>query len=264
MTTTAKPGSDRALDIRDSWNVTAPLDVTLRGPRPRRTSTPRMFVQPSDAPTEPIPVVSNRLVSTPVASTPVASESISDDADRLEPLATPLTTSKRSWSELLGDWVLNILAVFGVLCVVLTVMAFVGNYSIILFKTGSMDPTIPQGSAAIVHEIPATQVKVGDIITVDRGPGEKPITHRAISVKPTGGGRVEIEMQGDANPNPDPEPYRVSTVKKVVWHVPGIAKQIVWLSHPYVLAGITLGAALLVLWAFWPKSPAGRRERIDV
>ncbi|WP_247604073.1 hypothetical protein [Gordonia paraffinivorans] len=97
---------------------------------------------------------------------------------------------------------------FGVLCIVLTVVAFVGNYSIILFKTGSMDPTIPQGSAAVVHEIPAAQVKVGDIVTVDRGPGLKPITHRAISVTPIGGGRVEIEMQGDANPIPSPTASR--------------------------------------------------------
>ncbi|WP_279106121.1 signal peptidase I [Gordonia paraffinivorans] len=148
---------------------------------------------------------------------------------------------------------------FGVLCIVLTVVAFVGNYSIILFETGSMDPTIPQGSAAVVHEIPAAQVKVGDIVTVDRGPGLKPITQRAISAPPIGGGRVEIEMQGDANQNPDPEPYRVSTVKKVLWHVPGLARQVVWLSHPYVLAAITLGAALLVLWAFWPKPSTGRR-----
>ncbi|PWD43920.1 signal peptidase I [Gordonia paraffinivorans] len=172
-------------------------------------------------------------------------------------LRTP--TSRRPRSRRLGDAVLNILAVFGVLCIVLTVVAFVGNYSIILFKTGSMDPTIPQGSAAVVHEIPAAQVKVGDIVTVDRGPGLKPITHRAISVTPIGGGRVEIEMQGDANPNPDPEPYRVSTVKKVLWHVPGLARQVVWLSHPYVLAAITLGAALLVLWTFWPKPSTGRR-----
>ncbi|WP_245548603.1 signal peptidase I [Gordonia namibiensis] len=149
---------------------------------------------------------------------------------------------------------------FGVLCIALTVLAFVGNYTIIMFKTGSMDPTIPQGSIAVVHEIPATEVKVGDIITVDRGVGLKPITHRAIAVKQLGAGEALIEMQGDANPNPDPEPYRVGQVRKVVWHAPGLAKQIVWLSNPYVLGSITLGAALLVLWAFWPKSSAGRRK----
>lgn len=216
--------------------------------RPRPPVVPTTFVPPSEAPTEPIPVVSDS----------VAAEANCSDENRVG-LAPDPPTSRRPRSRRLGDAVLNILAVFGVLCIVLTVVAFVGNYSIILFKTGSMDPTIPQGSAAVVHEIPAAQVKVGDIVTVDRGPGLKPITHRAISVTPIGGGRVEIEMQGDANPNPDPEPYRVSTVKKVLWHVPGLARQVVWLSHPYVLAAITLGAALLVLWTFWPKRSTGRR-----
>lgn len=34
---------------------------------------------------------------------------------------------------------------------------------------------------------------------------------------------------------------------------PGAAYVVVWLSNPYVLGSITLAAAALVLWAFWPR-----------
>ncbi len=44
-----------------------------------------------------------------------------------------------------------------------------------------MEPTIPTGSLAVVHEIPASEIAVGDIVTVDR-PGQLPITHRVTSV----------------------------------------------------------------------------------
>ncbi|QMU19255.1 signal peptidase I [Gordonia rubripertincta] len=252
MTTTANPGTGRpdtdVSGIQDSWTVTEPLRVVEPAPRAVWTPAPRVCIPASDAPTVPIPVV----------PMPPAPDSTPTEPLSVESHATRPAT--RSLGSRLVDWGLNILAVFGVLCIALTVLAFVGNYTIVMFKTGSMDPTIPQGSIAVVHEIPATEVKVGDIITVDRGVGLKPITHRAIAVKQLGGGEALIDMQGDANPNPDPEPYRVSQVRKVVWHAPGLAKQIVWLSNPYVLGAITLGAALLVLWAFWPKSPNGRRE----
>lgn len=252
MTTTSSPCTDRpdanGSGIRDSWTVTAPMSVVAPAPRVVWTSAPAGHVPASEAPTLPIPIV---------PSPPAVDSATAEPAPVESHVATPAT---RSLGSRLVDWGLNILAVFGVMCIALTVLAFVGNYTIIMFKTGSMDPTIPQGSIAVVHEIPATEVKVGDVITVDRGIGLKPITHRAIAVKQLGGGEALIEMQGDANPNPDPEPYRVSQVRKVVWHAPGLAKQIVWLSNPYVLGAITLGAALLVLWAFWPKSTTGRRR----
>lgn len=62
-------------------------------------------------------------------------------------------------------------------------------------------------------------------------------------------------MKGDANPNPDPGMYRVAEVREVVWHAPGLAKGVVWLANPHVLGTITICASLLVLWAFWPRSP---------
>ncbi|MDC3728680.1 signal peptidase I [Rhodococcus sp. Rp3] len=138
-------------------------------------------------------------------------------------------------------------------CIALVIAAFFFNISLILFKTGSMAPTIPQGSMSVVQRISADDIEVGDVVTVDREAGELPVTHRVIAVHPQRPGEALIEMQGDANPNPDPGPYRVTEVRKVLWSVPGAASVIVWFSDPLILAGLTLGAALLVLWAFWPR-----------
>jgi len=159
---------------------------------------------------------------------------------------------RSAWNRI-ENALLNVLAVGGVVCIGLVIAAFFFNISLILFKTGSMSPTIPQGSLSVVKRISADEIKVGDVVTVDREEGELPVTHRVIAVHPQRPGEALIEMQGDANPNPDPGPYRVTEVRKVLWSIPGAASTIVWFSDPLILAGLTIGAALLVLWAFWPR-----------
>lgn len=151
------------------------------------------------------------------------------------------------------DGVLSALAVLGVICIVATIAAFALNISLIMFKTGSMSPTIPAGSLAVVRETPASEIRVGDITTVARGEGQLPVTHRVISTTPVGGGAYSIEMKGDANDSPDSHPYEVTEVKKVLWSVPGLAYVVAKVSQPIYMAGITVAAALLVVWSFWPR-----------
>lgn len=157
-----------------------------------------------------------------------------------------------SW---LGAALLNILAVLGVVCIVLVILSFVFNISIMMFKTGSMTPTITAGSIAFVHEIPAQEMKVGDIVTADRGEKVLPVTHRVTSILDADAqsGEVTFEMKGDANEAKDPEPYSAETVRRVMFSIPGIAPAIQKLRNPYALGGITIAASLLVVWAFWPR-----------
>ncbi|MFB8187831.1 signal peptidase I [Microbacterium sp. NPDC055988] len=151
---------------------------------------------------------------------------------------------------------LTLAAIGGVICIVLVIMAFTGGYSLIMFKTGSMTPTIPAGSVALVQKIPASDIAVGDVVTVDRD-AALPITHRVTGIEPGDAGDVRtITMKGDANDVEDPAPYTVSDVRIVRGSVPALANVIVWFGSPWVLGGVTLGASLLVIWAFWP-----RRER---
>lgn len=155
-----------------------------------------------------------------------------------------------------------IAAIAGVVCIVLVILAYTANITLIMFKTGSMSPTIPAGSVAIVQEVPASQIAVGDVVTVDR-PAQLPVTHRVTSIQPgdTADARI-ITMRGDANDSDDPFPYEVETVRVAHFAIPGVAPIIVQLGNPFVLGGITLAAALLVGWAFWPRER--ENTRVDV
>ncbi|GAB3614531.1 S24/S26 family peptidase [Humibacter ginsengisoli] len=147
---------------------------------------------------------------------------------------------------------LNIAAVLGSLCIVLVVLALVFNISLIMFKTGSMAPQIPTGSLAVVKQIPAHDARVGQVVTVTR-PRELPITHRVVGSRPGPDGTTELLLKGDANREPDAEPYDVRTVKLVLWSVPGLAYVVVWLGDPFVLGGITIAVAALIVWVLWPR-----------
>ena len=170
-----------------------------------------------------------------------------------------MSTKKRTIGSVIGGTLLNLAATGGVVCIIAVIAAFAFNITLIMFKTGSMSPTIPAGSLAVVRQIPASEIRVGDVVTVDRA-GKPPITHRVRAISPAGGDARTITMRGDANTTDDLQPYAVSHVRIVLLSVPGLAYAVVTLSHPLVLGGITLGTTALVIWAFWPRE-AGTRRR---
>ncbi len=163
-------------------------------------------------------------------------------------------SSSRRGGRMLVDALLWCAAAGGVVCIVLVVLALVADITLILFRTGSMSPTIPAGAVAVVQRVPASEIEVGDVVTVDR-PGDLPVTHRVTSVLP---GAVEderiITMRGDANADDDPFPYTVDSVRVVLFSAAGAASVVVALGDPVVLGGLTVGATALVVWAFWPRS----------
>jgi signal peptidase I len=150
-----------------------------------------------------------------------------------------------------GLWVLGCL---GLLSLLAAIAAHIWGLSIILFSTGSMTPTIPAGSAALVQLIPASEIRVGDVVTVERV-NALPVTHRVTSLTPSAAvpGDFVITMKGDANQAEDVSPYQVSQVRRVLSSVPGVAASINRLRDPRLLAGLTVVAGGLVTWAFWPR-----------
>lgn len=153
------------------------------------------------------------------------------------------------------EGVLNVAAAAGSICILLTLAALFFNITLIMFKTGSMSPGIPAGSLAVVREVPAGEVAVGDVVTVDR-PGKLPVTHRITATTPGSGGTTVLTLKGDANAVEDPEPYTVATVREVLWSVPGLARVVALFSQPLVLAAGTLAVAGFVTWILWPRNPS--------
>lgn len=170
---------------------------------------------------------------------------------RLEPQAHPQAPRKTVLSRL-SDALLSVLSFAGVLCIIAVVCAFALNITLIMFKTGSMSPTIPTGSLAIVQDKSAADVRVGEVITVDR-PSQLPVTHRVTSIEPTTAGHYSIRMKGDANDAEDSQSYEVREVRKVLWSAPGLGYIVAKAQNPKVMAVTTLGMAVLVTWAFWPR-----------
>lgn len=155
---------------------------------------------------------------------------------------------------LAGRILLDVLALAGLVCILLVAASFLFKISIVMFATGSMSPTIPAGSIALVREVPATEIAVGDVVTVDRSESQQlPVTHRVIEIVDASDATVIFRMQGDDNDEPDAEPYAETTVRIVMWSIPGLATIVVQLQNPFVLGGITIGATVLVTWAFWPR-----------
>ncbi|KNC19817.1 hypothetical protein AC792_03990 [Arthrobacter sp. RIT-PI-e] len=171
----------------------------------------------------------------------------------MTPAASRTRRGERGPVRLVGDALLDLAAVGGGLCIVLVVLALVFDITLIMFKTGSMSPTIPAGSVALVQQIPAADIVPGDVITVDR-PDALPVTHRVTDVTDAGGATRIITMKGDANLQEDPAPYTVDTVRRVLGSVPDLAHVIVRISDPPVMAAITVLVAGLVTWSSWPTA----------
>ena len=171
---------------------------------------------------------------------------------RREARAAP-TTPRRGAGGVIGDALLTLAAIAGTVCIALVLLAYFLDVTLIMFRTGSMEPTIPAGSVAVVQRVGADELAVGDVVTVDRE-GLLPVTHRITGI--AGGEASEervITMRGDANAQDDPHPYTLSSARRVLFSVPGMAPVIASLGDPLVLGGLTLGATILVVWAFWPR-----------
>ncbi|MFJ2553574.1 signal peptidase I [Microbacterium sp. NPDC087591] len=200
-------------------------------------------------------------MATPVTRRSLREQSPSSVAPAAVPAVPTGAAGRRHPGRLIADALLWLAAVGGVICIVLVVLAFTAQITLIMFRTGSMSPTIPAGSVAVVQRVPASDIAIGDVVTVDRA-DELPITHRVTSVEPgaTADERI-ITMRGDANAQEDPFPYTVTSVRTVLFSIPGIATVIAGMGNPYVLGALTLAATTVVVWAFWPR--AERAERAE-
>jgi len=149
----------------------------------------------------------------------------------------------------------------GVVCILWLVASSVFGVSIVIFQTGSMAPTMPTGTAAVVLPVDASELAVGDVVTVPTPGKVLPVTHRVVSVTPdplTPGGSI-LELKGDANDTQDQQAYQVSEVRRVLFALPGAGYALVFMRTPLFLGMATVIVASLVVVAFWPRPRAAHR-----
>lgn len=105
--------------------------------------------------------------------------------------------------------------------VVLTVVPRALDGAALTVLTGSMTPEIPVGSVVVVQPVDPATLRVGDVVTYQKTPGEAVfVTHRIVSVDPSTT-PVTLTTKGDANRGVDLDPVPVTAVRgKVVLSVP--------------------------------------------
>lgn len=157
-----------------------------------------------------------------------------------------------------GDLLLSVGAVLGVLCLATAALMQMFDLRLLIFRSGSMSPTIQTGALAVARHVEAPYLEVGDVVSVPTESGTR-VTHRIVGIDRIGG-EVSLELRGDANPTPDPQRYRVAEADRVVLAVPRLGFAASWIGSPAGLFLLGLLAALLVGIMFRRDSGGGRGE----
>lgn len=148
-----------------------------------------------------------------------------------------------------------------VLTLLLTPLPELFGWQLFAVQTGSMEPAIPVGSIIAVQPVPASGLKVGDVITfADRNRPEMRVTHRIVSLETRDGQQVAI-TKGDANNTTDSWNVPLqSAIGRVAFHLPLVGYAVYWLSSPPVRAAALLAVVALMVG---PAIVKRRREGRD-
>jgi signal peptidase len=95
------------------------------------------------------------------------------------------------------------LVVLVAIAAVFAVPQLVGGDQSYVVMSGSMEPAISAGDVIVVESVAIGNVRLGDVVTFDRGE-QFPTTHRVVEIEGTGS-EVRLVTQGDANEDADPE-----------------------------------------------------------
>jgi len=95
-------------------------------------------------------------------------------------------------------WCLLVLVLVPILLICIDTGSSLFGYSTVVGYGKSMEPVLSSGDAIWVKYMDPTEVKVGDIVTLQL-PGKDPVTHRVIKVQSLSNGSYLLETKGDAN-----------------------------------------------------------------
>jgi signal peptidase len=159
----------------------------------------------------------------------------------------------------------TVLTLAMVLVLALAIGPRTGQYRTVSILTGSMEPTFSPGDVVVSTPMPASRIRVGDVISFQAPvPGSPVVTHRVIEVV-HGGAHPVIRTQGDANPTADP--WRARIEGDTVWRqrgvVPHLGSAIHALRSPRIGHLLLYGSLVLVLavglFGVW-AAPAEERD----
>ncbi|MCZ4499748.1 MAG: signal peptidase [Marmoricola sp.] len=146
------------------------------------------------------------------------------------------------------DRLLTLGAALGGLVLLLTSLGFLVGLRPVFLRSGSMAPTLTTGALVLVHEVPAADLVVGDVVCVRTATGSR-VTHRVVGIR-SQGGQTFLHLKGDANRVADQQEYPVSTAYRVVGDLPWVGYLVGAALSPGGLFGLgcfVMGLLSLVL-----------------
>ncbi|MDP3967966.1 MAG: hypothetical protein Q8Q02_06765 [Nocardioides sp.] len=160
---------------------------------------------------------------------------------------------------------LTVGATLGLVCILAALAAAFLDVHLLVFRSGSMAPTVDTGGAALARTVPAAELEVGNIVSVV-GEDRIRVTHRVVALEPAGDA-VALTLRGDANRVDDSAPYVVTSAERVFVHVDRLGYVVSWLASPvgYVAAGAAVVGLLFLGFGGGgrPRPPIGGRRRAE-
>jgi signal peptidase len=131
--------------------------------------------------------------------------------------------------------------------------------------SGSMEPTLPVGSLAVLKEVPASDVEQGDVVAFNTPGDVSTITTHRIAAVEREGGRTVYSTRGDANTAGDPwQLTQRGAMGELVVDIPYAGYVTRWLAQPEIHAAVVILASLLalliILRRIWRDEPAEPRS----
>ena len=136
-------------------------------------------------------------------------------------------------------------AILGALCLVMVVAGIAFGVRPLMFRSGSMSPTIDTGDLSISRTVDAAGLHHGDIVSVVAADGQR-VTHRLVTNTAVDGHR-QLTLKGDANDVVDQQVYDVTSAQKVIFTIPKLGYAVDWLSRAPGVYLVALYVGLLLM-----------------
>jgi signal peptidase I len=127
------------------------------------------------------------------------------------------------------------------------VLATAAGYRPLIDHSDSMRPAIRAGDLLITHAVPATKIRVGDVVSFD-DPGLKGklVTHRVVAIHASAR-RIDFLTRGDANSRPESwSVARGGSVGILDFQVAGVGRAVAWMAEPWARTALLTLAALVL------------------
>jgi signal peptidase len=147
---------------------------------------------------------------------------------------------------LLGNAILWLVAVVGVLSMLVWGATRLGYIKPLVVISGSMEPKIMTGDLLVDVPHKTAHAHVGEVASIPSAVTGKVISHRIVAIEQAADGTWHVNLKGDANESADAETYAVGdTVWQPALTVPGGGYAVTKLTERGVV--VPLGIALLAL-----------------